>query len=319
MFSYRHAFHAGNHADVLKHLVLCSALDYLRQKETALALIDTHAGCGLYRLDGDFAQTSGESLEGVRRLLAQGETGETEETTEETAPALQQYLELVRSFNAGGGAGRGKRIYPGSPALMQALMREQDRLHAFELQPADMRALQGNLAQGPHAAHARVWHEDGWAGSLRLLPPPSRRALVLCDPSYEMKTDYAQAQRWLAEALRKFATGTYIVWFPIIPRPEAHELPRKLTTIARQAGKPSLLATLAIRSGGKPSVKARGGAQAAAHLPGQKPKRGGMAASGVLVVNPPYTLAAHLRQALPQVVAALGQDHMAGFKLTENP
>lgn len=301
MFSYRHAFHAGNHADVLKHLVLTATLDYLRQKDTALALIDTHAGCGLYRLDGDFAQTSGESQHGIRSLLAEAGTAQAQGPS-----ALAHYLELVRQLNDGQADGAARKLlYPGSPAIMQALMRAQDHLHAFELQPADMRALQGNLAQGPHAGRVKVWHEDGWAGSLRLLPPPSRRALALCDPSYEMKTDYAQAQRWLAEALRKFATGTYIVWFPIIPRPEAHELPRKLKAIARQAGKPSLMASLSIKSGSQSGVK----------VPGQKPKRTGMVASGVLVVNPPYTLHEQLQQALPLLVKALGQDHMAAYKL----
>lgn len=300
MFSYRHAFHAGNHADVLKHTVLIATLEYLKQKEVALSLIDTHAGNGLYRLDGDFAQTSNESASGIQQLLSYAASA-----TEPHAPALQQYLDQITSFNGEIKAGSQRIVYPGSPALLQHLMRQQDQLHLFELQPADMRALQGNMAQGPYANHTHVWHADGFKDSLKFLPPPSRRALVLCDPSYELKTDYGQVSQWLAEALRRFATGTYIIWYPVIPRPEAHDLPRKLKTLARQAGKGWLHATLAIKTGGKSGV----------HIPGERAERTGMVASGVIVVNPPFVLREQLKQALPELVKALGQDHMAAHTL----
>ncbi|MDH5857136.1 23S rRNA (adenine(2030)-N(6))-methyltransferase RlmJ [Lampropedia aestuarii] len=300
MFSYRHAFHAGNHADVLKHTVLIATLEYLKQKEVALSLIDTHAGNGLYRLDGDFAQTSNESASGIQQLLAYAANA-----TEPLAPAVQQYLDQITSFNGEIKPGTKRIVYPGSPALLQHLMRPQDQLHLFELQPADMRALQGNMAQGPFANHTHVWHADGFKDSLKFLPPPSRRALVLCDPSYELKTDYGQVSQWLSDALRKFATGTYIIWYPVIPRPEAHELPRKLKTIARQAGKSWLHATLAIKTGGKSGVQ----------LPGERAERTGMVASGVVVVNPPFVLREQLQQALPELVKALGQDHVAAHTL----
>ncbi|THJ32252.1 23S rRNA (adenine(2030)-N(6))-methyltransferase RlmJ [Lampropedia aestuarii] len=300
MFSYRHAFHAGNHADVLKHTVLIATLEYLKQKEVALSLIDTHAGNGLYRLDGDFAQTSNESASGIQQLLAYAANA-----TEPLTPAVQQYLDQITSFNGEIKPGTKRIVYPGSPALLQHLMRPQDQLHLFELQPADMRALQGNMAQGPFANHTHVWHADGFKDSLKFLPPPSRRALVLCDPSYELKTDYGQVAQWLSDALRKFATGTYIIWYPVIPRPEAHELPRKLKTIARQAGKSWLHATLAIKTGGKSGVQ----------LPGERAERTGMVASGVVVVNPPFVLREQLQQALPELVKALGQDHVAAHTL----
>lgn len=300
MFSYRHAFHAGNHADVLKHTVLIATLEYLKQKEVALSLIDTHAGNGLYRLDGDFAQTSNESASGIQQLLAYAANA-----TEPLTPAVQQYLDQLTSFNGDIKPGTKRIVYPGSPALLQHLMRPQDQLHLFELQPADMRALQGNMAQGPFANHTHVWHADGFKDSLKFLPPPSRRALVLCDPSYELKTDYGQVSQWLADALRKFATGTYIIWYPVIPRPEAHELPRKLKTIARQAGKSWLHATLAIKTGGKSGVQ----------LPGERAERTGMVASGVVVINPPFVLREQLQQALPELVKALGQDHVAAHTL----
>ncbi|KKW68118.1 competence protein ComJ [Lampropedia cohaerens] len=307
MFSYRHAFHAGNHADVLKHITLLATLAHLTQKDTALSLIDTHAGCGLYRLDGDFAQTSNESDSGIARLWPLLTASGADASTQAVPEALQRYLTQIAQFNElAVASGKSPRIYPGSPALLQAAMRAQDSLHAFELQPADMRALQGNLQQGPHQRRVRVWHEDGWAGSLRLLPPPSRRALVLCDPSYEIKSDYAQAARWLGDALRKFVTGTYIIWYPIIARPEAHELPRRLKALARQAGRGWLQATLAVRSGSTTGVR----------IPGEKPQRTGLVASGVTVVNPPYTLKPQLEAALPQLVALLGQDHQARHELT---
>lgn len=300
MFSYRHAFHAGNHADVLKHTVLIATLEYLKQKEVALSLIDTHAGNGLYRLDGDFAQTSNESASGIQQLLTYAANA-----NEPLTPAVQQYLDQITSFNGDITPGTKRIVYPGSPALLQHLMRPQDQLHLFELQPADMRALQGNMAQGPFANHTHVWHADGFKDSLKFLPPPSRRALVLCDPSYELKTDYGQVSQWVAEALRKFATGTYIIWYPVIPRPEAHDLPRKIKTIARQAGKSWLHATLAIKTGGKSGVQ----------LPGERAERTGMVASGVVVINPPFVLREQLQQALPELVKALGQDHVAAHTL----
>ncbi|THT97953.1 23S rRNA (adenine(2030)-N(6))-methyltransferase RlmJ [Lampropedia puyangensis] len=300
MFSYRHAFHAGNHADVLKHTVLLATLDYLKQKDVALTLIDTHAGNGIYRLDGDFAQTSNESASGIQQLIATATNAQ-----EALDPTVARYLDMVRQFNDELSSRTKRLVYPGSPALLQHSMRSQDQLHLFELQPADMRALQGNMEQGPYANHTHVWHEESFKGSLRFLPPPSRRGLVLCDPSYELKTDYQQVSQWLSEALRKFATGTYLIWYPVIPRPEAHELPRKLKAIARQAGRGWLHTTLAIKSGGKPGVQ----------LPGEKVERTGMVASGMVVINPPYILREQLQKALPELVRALGQDHLAAHTL----
>lgn len=302
MFSYRHAFHAGNHGDVLKHITLLNILQYLVQKETPVSVVDTHAGTGLYRLDGDFAQTSSESEDGVLKLLP--DSGAVQTPPWHAQPLLD-YVNLLSHFNPGMADGGKLRIYPGSPFIAQSILRPDDRLHLFELQPADMRALRGNVEQLNAGRQVQVWHEDGFAGALRLLPPPSRRALLLCDPSYELKTDYAQVTQLFAAALRKFATGVYMAWYPVIPRPEAHELPRKLKAVARQAGKAWLHATLTIKSGGKPSL----------HLPGEKQKRPGMASSGVFIINPPYPLKNALQETLPELRRALGQDTLAGFKL----
>ncbi|MGN1057012.1 MAG: 23S rRNA (adenine(2030)-N(6))-methyltransferase RlmJ, partial [Comamonas sp.] len=176
MFSYRHGFHAGNHADVLKHTVLIAALQHMTQKDTALSVIDTHAGAGLYRLDGDFANTSGESKEGIERL--------TSTPLEELTPALRAYMETVRSVNQG----KDVRTYPGSPFITQSLLRPQDKLRLFELHPNDWRSLDGNMAQLGAGKQVEVLLEDGFNGIKRFLPPPSRRGFLLCDPSYEMKT-----------------------------------------------------------------------------------------------------------------------------------
>jgi len=298
MFSYRHAFHAGNHADVLKHTVLIATLDYLLEKDAALTVVDTHAGAGLYRLDGDYAGASGEATQGVMRLLAsKGSPG----APAELAPVLQRYLDIVvNDFNPGKGSAR---IYPGSPFITQHLLRDHDRLKLYELHPTDSRTLDGNIAQLEAGRQIAVLREDGFGSATKFLPPPSRRALVLCDPSYEIKSDYARVQGFIAEALKRFATGTYAVWYPIIPRPEAHDLPRRLKTIATKAGKPWLNASLTVKS------------SKILTTPSGEARRPGLPASGMFLINPPFTLKAQLAEALPQLVSVLGQDRNAAFAL----
>ncbi|MCZ2497362.1 23S rRNA (adenine(2030)-N(6))-methyltransferase RlmJ [Xylophilus sp. Kf1] len=298
MFSYRHAFHAGNHADVLKHTTLIGILQYLVQKEAALTVIDTHAGAGLYRLDGDYATKSAESADGIARLRAFfARAG-----APEPAGLLRDYLKLIGEFNSGGGT----KVYPGSPFVSERLMREHDRLKLFELHPTDARALSGNVAQLEAGRRIAVLREDGFEGLKKFIPPPARRALVLCDPSYEMKADYASAAAMVADALKRFATGTYAVWYPIIGRAEAHDLPRRLKTLSNQAHKPWLHATLTVK-GGKAALPAA--------LPGVEHKRPGLPASGMFIVNPPFTLREQLAVALPQMKAALEQDSSAAFTL----
>ncbi|VTU35755.1 23S rRNA (adenine(2030)-N(6))-methyltransferase RlmJ [Variovorax sp. RA8] len=296
MFSYRHAFHAGNHADVLKHTVLIAALEHLLEKDTALTVVDTHAGAGLYRLDGDYAGTSGEAAEGVLRLLSEAEPKADEAPL---ADALAHYLAVVRDFNPKGGA----RVYPGSPFIVQHLLREHDKLKLFELHPTDARTLSANIAQLEAGRQIAVLRDDGFGSATKFLPPPSRRALVLCDPSYEIKSDYGRVLDFVAEALKRFATGTYAIWYPIIPRPEAHDLPRRLKTLATKAGKPWLHATLTVKSS-----KILTDASGVQHRPG-------LPASGMFLVNPPFTLKAQLEPALPQMAQRLAQDRHAAFSL----
>ncbi len=235
MFSYRHAFHAGNHADVLKHTILLAVLQYLKQKDTALYVFDTHAGAGLYRLDSDFAKTSAEAADGFMKLA---------QANIPLAPMLQDYVNLVKGLNPNGGMS----VYPGSPFIVQSLLQDRDRLKLFELHPTDSKTLDANIAQLEAGRQIAVLREDGFEGLKKFLPPPSRRALVLCDPSYEIKNDYDRVVSLLSDALKRFATGTYLVWYPIIPRPEAHDLPKKLKTLANKLQRPWLHATLTLNS-----------------------------------------------------------------------
>ncbi len=294
MFSYRHAFHAGNHADVLKHTVLLAVLRHLTQKDTALTVFDTHAGAGLYRLDGDYAQTSAEAAEGFLKLVAST-------LPQPVAPALQEYLDMVASFNKQGS----HKVYPGSPFIIHRVLHERDRdkLKLFEIHPTDIKTLTANIAQLEAGRQVAILREDGFEGIKKFLPPPSRRALVFCDPSYEMKQDYARVAEMVADSLQRFATGTYAVWYPIIPRPEAHDLPKKLKTLANKSGKSWLGATLTVKNSKLLQDDAG------------DVIRPGLPASGMFIINPPHTLKAALQLALPQMVSALKQDPNATFTL----
>ena len=305
MFSYRHAFHAGNHADVLKHTVLIATLKYLVEKDSPLTAFDTHAGAGLYRLDGDYAQTSGEASNGFLRLTQKPPMVTT--TTAKTAqpadvalaPALQDYVDMVVSFNAK----TSFKVYPGSPFIIQHMLRDRDKLKLFELHPTDSKTLAANIAQLELGRQVAVLREDGFEGLKKFLPPPQRRALVLIDPSYEVKVDYARVVATVSDALVRFATGTYAVWYPIIPRPEAHDVPRKLKTLAVKAGKSWLHATLTVKS--SKMLKDATGEEI----------RPGLPASGMFLISPPHTLKARLQSALPQMVQMLAQDPNAQFSL----
>ena len=292
MFSYRHAFHAGNHADVLKHITLIATLRHLMQKEAGITLIDTHSGAGLYRLDGDYSQKGAEAEDGLFKLL------EAVESAESVPEPVQDYLDQIASFNPSGVA----KVYPGSPFLMQRLMRHasRDRLRLFELHPTDSKSLASNIAQLDAGRTITVSREDGFEALKKLLPPPasatgSKRAMVLIDPSYEIKSDYGKVAAVIQEYLKRFSTGTYLVWYPIIPRPEAHELPRRLRTLANQSQKPWLNATLAIGRG-----------------PGDE---GGLTASGMFVINPPFTLKDQLKKALDMVGPALARGNGKEWKV----
>jgi 23S rRNA (adenine2030-N6)-methyltransferase len=281
MFSYRHAFHAGNHADVLKHVVLVQLLGHLAQKETPFWVIDTHAGAGIYSLEGDWAAKRSEFADGIGRLWERGDA----------PPAVADYLDVVRAANPDGRL----RHYPGSPFIALGALRDRDRLRLFEMHANECDALAHNVREAGRDAQRRaiVYADDGFAGLKALLPPPPRRGLVLIDPSYEDKRDYARVGTTLRDALTRFPTGCYAVWYPQVQRREARELAYKL---GRMPGVRWLHASLTVC---EPS-----------------PDGLGLHGSGIFVVNPPWMLQAAMQASLPWLARVLAQDEGARYALT---
>ena len=204
MLSYRHAFHAGNHADVLKHLILLQIAEYMGEKPAPFWIIDTHAGAGRYALESAHASKLGEYRDGVGRLWDR----------KGLPPAAVDYLEFVKMLNPDGQL----RHYPGSPWLASQMLRESDRLRLYELHSTDVKLLQ-ECFRGA-GRQVTITAGDGFAGLKAILPPPTRRALVLIDPSYETRDDYANVVKGLQEALKRFATGTYALWYPMLSKLE---------------------------------------------------------------------------------------------------
>jgi 23S rRNA (adenine2030-N6)-methyltransferase len=282
MFSYRHAFHAGNHADVLKHAVLIALLKYLTQKDKPFWVIDTHAGAGAYSLDTGQATKREEYAEGVARLV--GAAG--------LPPLLKDYVSFVEAFNEG----KELRRYPGSPTISSQLARANDRLRFFEMHSTDHRLLAQMF--GGAEPRVQVKKEDGLAGLRALLPPPpaSRRALVVIDPSYEDKRDYQTVPEAVNDALRRFAQGVFLVWYPLLQLGQARRMPEQLQRAMQgENGHDWLNVTLTVKKPAKDGF--------------------GMHGSGLFVINPPYVLPGLLQAALPVLVERLGLDGAAGFKL----
>jgi len=288
MFSYRHAYHAGNHADVLKHFIQVQLHQYMNQKDAAYTYVDTHAGVGVYALDSAQALRSGEYEGGIARLWDR----------DDLPPALAEYVALVRKMNPSGKL----RFYPGSPYVAEQVSRSEDRLRLFELHPADIRLLVDNFRkleahkaeQGERTRGKRVLIEyaDGFAALKSLLPPPSRRALVLVDPPYEVKLDYKHVRDALDDALKRFPSGTYAVWYPVLQRMESRQFPDRLK---RVPAKEWLNVTLTVETPG--------------------PDGTGLHSSGMFILNPPYTLEATLRETMPYLVKVLGVDSGATFRI----
>src|SRR3954452_3694930 len=221
--NYRHAFHAGNFADVVKHAVLARILTHLRAKPAAFRVLDTHAGAGLYDLTGDEATRSLEWREGIARLF-------TAKMAEPVRTLLAPYLDVVAGLNGGGAL----NCYPGSPALVRAFLRAQDRLIACELEPAAAAALTRHLAGDRRAKAIAI---DGWTALNAYVPPPERRGIVLRDPPFEKEDDFARLTRGLETAHRKWAGGIFLLWYPIKDREQPDALVRRL----RRSGIPKLL------------------------------------------------------------------------------
>lgn len=277
MLAYRHAFHAGNHADVLKHITLTLVLRYMNQKDKSYRMIDTHAGAGGYSLEGQYAQKKGEYLQGVARLWESNDLPE----------AVADYMSLVRQFNPDGMLEQ----YPGSPAFAQMLLRSQDQLRLFERHPTDHRILEAYLGE---VRGAEVKDTDGFEGLKGQVPPSSRRAVVLMDPSYEGHGDYPKVISSLREAILRFPEGVYMVWYPQVSKLEAAQLPRRLEGLAPKGW---LHARLTVQ---------------------QPDSQGfGLAGSGMFILNPPYTLHDQLLEVLPWLTEVLGQYDGANYLLEE--
>lgn len=290
MFSYRHAFHAGNHADVLKHVVLIDVLQYASQKETALFYIDTHAGAGMYALQKAEAQKNREFDSGIGRLWE----------LSSTPSGLADYMKVLKELNPD----KKLRHYPGSPYFAEKILRGDDRLRLFELHPTENRILADNfskieahaLANGQKKAvrgkRVIVEKTDGFAALKSLLPPPSRRAVILIDPPYEDKRDYRHVIDALTDAGKRFPGGTYMIWYPIVQRPEAMRFPEQLQKVAFAEWLDISMTISQPTPGGF-----------------------GLYGSGVFIINPPWKLQEELERLMPELLLLLRQDSAAQFSI----
>ena len=277
MLAYRHAFHAGNHADVLKHVMLTRVLRYMNQKPKPYRLVDTHAGAGGYSLEGQYAQKKGEYVNGIGRLWGRDDLPEM----------VADYVGLVKQFNPDGLMEQ----YPGSPAFAQMLLRSQDQLRMFELHNTDHRILAAYLGE---TKGAEVYNTDGFEGLKGQVPPSSRRGVVLMDPSYEGHGDYPRVIAALREALLRFAEGVYMIWYPQVSKVEAAQLPRRLEAVAPKGFLHVRMTT---------------------QQPDQQGF--GLAGSGMFIINPPYTLHDEMQAVMPYLIEVLGQYDGANYSIEQ--
>ncbi|EOC1312016.1 23S rRNA (adenine(2030)-N(6))-methyltransferase RlmJ [Cronobacter turicensis] len=264
MLSYRHSFHAGNHADVLKHTVQSLIIESLKEKEKPFLYLDTHAGAGRYLLSGEHAERTGEYLEGIARIWQR----------DDLPAELEPYISAVSHFNRSGQL----RYYPGSPLIARQLLRPQDSLQLTELHPSDFPLLRGEFQKDERA---RVERADGYQQLKSKLPPASRRGLILIDPPYEIKTDYQAVVQGINEGYKRFATGVYALWYPVVLR---NQIKRMMNDLESTGIRRILQIELAVR----PDSDQRG-----------------MTASGMVVINPPWKLEQQMATLLPWLHKAL--------------
>ena len=280
--NYRHAFHAGNFADVIKHIVLVRILIYLQDKQASFRVIDSHAGAGLYDLTSDEARRGGEWLTGIARVMQA-------RFSEATLPLVKPYLDIVRAFNPE----RELKAYPGSPLIARALLRPQDRLTACEVEPTARKRLIEALRRD---TQARVVDLDGWMALPAFVPPNERRGLVLIDPPYEQKDEFERLAEGFAQAFAKWPTGSYLLWYPVKSRRATDDLARHVADVTgagTPAGKCLRLEFSAAPQAAEP----------------------GLTSAGLLIVNPPWTLASELKAILPELEKPLGRGGAGRFRL----
>ena len=271
MLSYRHAFHAGNFADVLKHLTLIQIIDYLSKKDTPFCCIDTHAGAGDYALDSGYALKNKEFLTGIGQLWQR----------QDLPDAVVRYVDCIKRAN-----NNKLTRYLGSPLIIQQLLRAKDRLFLYELHSTEISLLTKAIGKDKRV---KIFHADGLKNALTLLPPQERRGLILIDPSYEVKSDYVEVPNALIAMHKRFATGIYALWYPVVNRHYNHTLEH----ILKDSGIKNIqLYELGI---------------------GADNSQQGMTASGLIVINPPWTLTSQMQELLPWLVTALSRDNNKGF------
>jgi 23S rRNA (adenine2030-N6)-methyltransferase len=279
--NYRHAFHAGNFADVLKHAVLVRILTHLGEKAAPFRVIDTHAGAGLYDLASEPATRTGEWRDGIGRLI-------DADLPDDIRTLLAPYLAAVRAANPGGGM----RRYPGSPLIALGLMRPQDRLVACELEPGAAAVLAAQLRRD---ARARAVEIDGWVALNAYVPPKERRGVVLIDPPYEAKDEFARLAEALAAAQRKWATGIFLLWYPIKERAGPDRLAAALRRGAAAKSAPKILR---------------------AEVEWTPEPSGRLSGAGLIIVNPPWRLAEEMEQRLlPTLLSVLGRPTVGQGKM----
>ncbi|GKV92087.1 23S rRNA (adenine(2030)-N(6))-methyltransferase RlmJ [Pectobacterium carotovorum] len=264
MLSYRHSFHAGNHADVLKHTVQSLIITALKEKEKPFLYLDTHAGAGRYQLSGEHAERTGEYLDGIAKIWQR----------DDIPAELEPYMQAVRTYNHNGQL----RYYPGSPLIARQLLREQDKLHLTELHPSDFPLLRNEFQKD---SRTKVLRDDGYQQLKSQLPPLSRRGFMLIDPPYELKTDYQAVVKGIQEGHKRFGTGVFALWYPVVLR---QHIKRMLKELEATGIRNILQIELAV-------------------LPDSD--RYGMTASGMIVINPPWKLAAQMKSVLPWLHSVL--------------
>jgi 23S rRNA (adenine2030-N6)-methyltransferase len=274
MLSYRHSFHAGNFADVLKHIVLIKILEHLGKKDKPFCCFDTHAGPGDYALNEGYALKNREFENGIAKLWQR----------DDLPDSLAAYVNLIKKFNHTDELNR----YPGSPLIIKQFLRSKDRLFLYELHSTEIELLSTAVNRD---RRIKVFHSDGLKSAVGLLPPIEHRGLVLIDPSYEIKSDYKLVIETLIQMHKRFATGTYALWYPVVERGRNQQLEKAIKT---SEIKNVQLFELGIKT---------------------DTHEHGMTASGMIVVNPPWTLAADMKQILPWLADILGIEDTGLYRI----
>lgn len=277
MLSYRHGFHAGNHADVLKHWTLVMIAEYMGKKDKPYWYVDTHSAAGGYDLGGHDAQKTGEHQSGIGKIWKQ-----------DAPEVFHSYLKLVKAFNRDGEL----KLYPGSPWFVRQCLRSEDKARLFELHPQDFALLKQNFARDKQV---KTDQQDGFSGLKSILPPPTKRALVAIDPPYEQGKEYDLVVNSIKQSLKRFATGTYVIWYPLINRNTKQDASETMVEKLKKTEAKSIL-DVRFWVNGKDEEK-------------------GMYGSGLTIINPPWTLKAQLEDGLPYLVKNLGKSHKAGFSI----